>query len=604
MPDLVGRIAVPLVGFAAYSGTGKTTLLTRLLGIFISKHLRVGIVKHAHHTFEIDHPGKDSFELRKAGASQVLIGSKKRWALLVENPREDERALEDHIRRLDLDNLDLILVEGFKPEAMPKIELHRPDLGHDLLYPHDESIIAIATDSALSISNTLPVLDLNNAEQIARFIIDRYALNEQTARTAMSTIKKDISCRDDFDPASLSAALALEKIRSAVAAVKGTEKIAIRSALNRILAEDMHSQINVPAGTNSAMDGYAVRSEDIPAKGVATLKIAGTSWAGNPYKGELPPGSCIRIMTGGIMPTGTDTVIIQEDVEVMDDGISIDNGTQKGDNVRQAGEDLAIGDRILARGRRLNPADIGLIASLGVGEVNVMRQLRVAFFSTGDELRSIGEVVTDGNIYDSNRYTLHGMLSKMGAQIIDMGVIKDDRQALEAAFENATDNADVLITSGGVSVGEADYIKDILARLGQVDFWKVAIKPGRPLAFGHVNDTVFFGLPGNPVSVMVTFYEFVQPALRKMSGEDDADMFTLKVRCDSRLKKRPGRVEYQRGVLQKDDAGDLKVVKTGAQGSGILSSMSQANCFIILSMDCEGVEPGSVVDVQPFFGLM
>ena len=417
-------------------------------------------------------------------------------------------------------------------------------------------------------------------------------------------IEKDPSCRDDFDPKSLSADAALEQIKAGVNRVRGIEKIAIREALNRILAEDIRSRINVPSGTNSAMDGYAVNSADIPLDGTAGLNVLGTAWAGKPFDGKLSPGNCIRIMTGAIMPEGADTVIIQEDVRAAGSGITIDASTRKGDNVRQAGEDIAVGDLILTEGRRLNPADIGLIASLGIAEVCVVRRLRVAFFSTGDELRSVGETLSDGAIYDSNRYTLYGMLERMGADIIDMGVIKDDLEALEEAFAIAAANADVLITSGGVSVGEADYIKEILAKLGQVDFWKVAIKPGRPLAFGHVGDAVFFGLPGNPVSVMVTFYEFVMPALRKMIGEDDTGILTLKARCDSRLKKRPGRVEYQRGILRSDDDGNLVVAKTGAQGSGILTSMSQANCFIILPIDSSGIEPGMYVDIQPFSGLV
>ena len=417
-------------------------------------------------------------------------------------------------------------------------------------------------------------------------------------------IQKDISCMDDFDPKSLSPDIALKKIKSEITPVKGVEKIAIRSALNRVLAEDIYSRINVPSGTNSAMDGYAVNSKDIPTGVVAELKVMGTSWAGKPFRGGLSTGSCARIMTGALMPEGTDTVIIQEDVERAGDNIKIDGKTKKGDNVRQAGEDIAVGDLILNRGRRLNPADIGLIASLGIAEVSVTRRVRVAFFSTGDELRSIGEELTDGDIYDSNRYTLHGMLSRMGAHIIDMGVITDDKDTLKEAFIVASNNADVLITSGGVSVGEADYVKEIMAKLGRVEFWKVAIKPGRPLAFGRVNNAVFFGLPGNPVSVMVTFYEFVQPALRKMSGERDSEILTFKARCDSKLKKRPGRVEYQRGILQKDENGELAVLKTGAQGSGILSSMSQANCFIILPMESGGVEPGTVVDIQPFSSLI
>ena len=417
-------------------------------------------------------------------------------------------------------------------------------------------------------------------------------------------IHKDPSCKDDFDPKSLSPVDALEKIRAAVSPVRDMEKIAIRDALNRVLAEDIYSRINVPSGMNSAMDGYAVNSSDIPASGVKELKVIGTSWAGRPFRETVSAGSCVRIMTGAIMPENTDTVIIQEDTERLDDVIRIDNSTKKGENVRQAGEDIKEGERVLTTGSRLNPADIGLIASLGIGEVRVTRKLRVAFFSTGDELRSIGEPLDAGCVYDSNRYTLHGMLSRMGIEIIDMGVVRDEKDALEAAFHSAAASADVVITSGGVSVGEADFVREILAKLGQVQFWKVAMKPGRPLAFGKVDKAYFFGLPGNPVSVMVTFYQFVQPALRLLSGDSDPEAVTVKARCVSKLKKRPGRIEYQRGILQRDDSGRMTVRKTGAQGSGILSSMSQANCFIILPMDNAGVEPGTDVDVQPFFGIV
>lgn len=412
------------------------------------------------------------------------------------------------------------------------------------------------------------------------------------------------SCKDDSDPQSLTPEAALAQIKSGVSPVTGIEKIAVRAALNRALAEDIRSDINVPSGTNSAMDGYALNGADIPSSGSAELRVLGTAWAGKPFTGQLDAGDCVRIMTGAVMPAGADTVVIQENASRTDSGIRIDGSTRPGDNVRQAGEDIAVGDLVLTKGRRLNPADIGLLASLGIAEVCVARRVRVAFFSTGDELRSIGEPLGDGAIYDSNRYTLYGMLKRMEAEITDMGVIKDDRAALEEAFSIAAANADVLITSGGVSVGEADYIKAALTKLGKVDFWKVAIKPGRPLAFGHIGKTVFFGLPGNPVSVMVTFYEFVQPALRQMLGEDTTGALTLKARCGSSLKKRPGRVEYQRGILQTDEDGQLTVVKTGAQGSGILRSMSQANCFIILPLESSGVKPGTLVDVQPFSGLM
>lgn len=417
-------------------------------------------------------------------------------------------------------------------------------------------------------------------------------------------INKDISCKDDFDPESILPEQALEKIFAQITPVTATETLPIREALGRVLANDIKSEINVPSGRNSAMDGYAIKAEDLPKEGTTTLKLIGTSFAGTPFKGQLNKGECIRIMTGAIIPDGSDTVVIQEDIEAKDDEIRIDGGTKPGSNIREAGEDLAIGDLVLEEGMKLSPADIGLLASLGIGEVEVKQNIKIAFFSTGDELRSVGEELEDGMIYDSNRYTLYGMLSRLGVEIIDMGVVKDDRDLMDKAFLEAKDKVDVLITSGGVSVGEADYVKETLLKHGEVDFWKVAMKPGRPLTFGKLDSTYFFGLPGNPVSVMVTFYQFVQPALKKLLGENAALPVMMKVPCISKLKKRPGRVEYQRGILEHDDSGRLVVRKTGMQGSGILRSMADANCFIVLPIDNEGVNPDDMVDVQLFHGLV
>lgn len=417
-------------------------------------------------------------------------------------------------------------------------------------------------------------------------------------------IQPQTSCMDDFDPASLSAEVALKKILDEIIPLQGMEKVSLRSALDRVLAQDIHSGINVPSHINSAMDGYAVIGADLPDTGTRELKIAGTVFAGKPLQDRITSGNCARIMTGGVLPEGTDTVVIQERTERQGDIIRIGADTRPGDNVRQAGEDVAIGDRVLSRGTRLTPADLGLIASLGIGEVMVTRRPRVAFFSTGDELQSIGEQLADGNVYDSNRYTLHGMLTRLGAEIIDMGVIRDIKEDLEKAFNEAASCADVVITSGGVSVGEADYIKEILTLLGRVNLWKVAIKPGRPLAFGKLRDAWFFGLPGNPVSVMVTFYQFVQPALHKLMNRQYSKPMTTRACCMSTLKKRAGRIEFQRGIAEQDESGRLVVHKTGDQGSGILSSMSQANCFIILPMECEGIEAGTEVEIQPFYGII
>jgi len=419
------------------------------------------------------------------------------------------------------------------------------------------------------------------------------------------SIHTQASCADDFDPDTLSAEDAEHRIDALIRPVSGCEKVAVRSALNRTLTEDVYSTVNVPAHTNSAMDGYAIRSSDIPADdSTTTLTVIGTAWAGRPFHGSAQGNQCIRIMTGAKIPEGTDTVIMQEQVECTDNTIRIGPGHTQGQNVRRAGEDLGIGEVAVPAGKKISPAELGLFASLGIAEVKIARRLRVSFFSTGDELRSIGETLAEGEIYDSNRYTLHGMLARLHVESLDMGVIADKRDTISEAFQNAASMADVVITTGGVSVGEADFVREILAETGSVDFWKLAIKPGRPLAFGTVNDALFFGLPGNPVAVMVTFYEFVQPALRRMMGQGDVRPARFKVPCRSRLRKRPGRMEFQRGHLKLEDDGNLSVSRTGAQGSGMLSSMSTANCFIILPTASGSVEPGDTVYVEPFEGLV
>ena len=424
--------------------------------------------------------------------------------------------------------------------------------------------------------------------------------------TKRATLKYDPSCMDDYDAASLDADEALNRILNAIDSIDFTETLSVRDALGRVVAKEISSKINVPGHTNSAMDGYAVNGQELPAQGQKSFTVIGTSWAGRPFDGTINKGECVRIMTGAAMPENTDTVIMQEHVEKNDDSILIDHTHKLGQNVRQAGEDIATGETVIAVGKKISPAELGLVASVGISEVTVYKNLRVAFFSTGDELRPVGSELEKGEIYDSNRYTLYGMLTRLGVEITDMGVIKDDRDAVEKAFFDATDKADVIITSGGVSVGEADFVKETLEKIGEVNFWKVAMKPGRPLAFGKIKNSWFFGLPGNPVSVMVTFYMFVQPALKKMMGTKFREPIYLDAIAKSKLRKRPGRVEYQRGILSRknSDKTNYEVTKTGMQGSGILRSMSDANCFIILPMESKGVEVGDVVKVIPFESIV
>ncbi|MDH5357287.1 MAG: bifunctional molybdopterin-guanine dinucleotide biosynthesis adaptor protein MobB/molybdopterin molybdotransferase MoeA [Gammaproteobacteria bacterium] len=411
------------------------------------------------------------------------------------------------------------------------------------------------------------------------------------------------SCADAQESHSLSVSDAKQRISNLVSTLTAWEKLNLRDSLGRILHKPIISPINVPPHNNSAMDGYAIQSADITPDSF-TVQQVGIAFAGQPFNGNIQRGECIRIMTGAMMPTDCDTVIMQEQVETNGNTITIHGKHQHGQNVRSAGEDLKTGETILSEGHKITAADLGLIASLGIGEITVKRRLRVAFFSTGDELRSIGEALEEGQIYDSNRYTLYGMLKRLNVNMLDMGVVPDQKQTLKEALQQAAEQADVVITSGGVSVGEADYVKEILAELGHVDFWKIAMKPGRPLAFGKINDALFFGLPGNPVSVMVTFYQFVSAALQQLAGEPVQPKLVMQVPCVSTIKKRAGRFEFQRGILFEDEQGDLKVKTTGEQGSGILRSMSEANCFILLDENCEGISPNSTVTVQPFAGLI
>jgi molybdopterin molybdotransferase len=420
----------------------------------------------------------------------------------------------------------------------------------------------------------------------------------------MSSILQAVSCLHDYDPDSLHVDQAKAITRNLVEAVDGTQRLFVRDTLGRVLAQDVISPIDVPAHDNSAMDGYAVRAADLRPDGETRLRLAGSAFAGQPYSGNLAIGQCVRIMTGAIVPAATDTIVIQEAVRLDGDDVVVPPGQRQGQNLRRAGEDLRAGMPALPAGRIVRPAELGLLASLGIAELTVRRRVRVALFSTGDELVSIGTRPREGEIFDSNRYTLYGMLVRLGCDVLDMGVVRDNPEALEAALLQASHNADAIITSGGVSVGEADFIRGLMARLGEVLFWKIAMKPGRPMAFGRIGGAYLFGLPGNPVAVMVTFYQFVREALLKMMGVDPiAPLPLLQVPCVTPLKKNPGRTEFQRGILFREDD-RWQVRATGAQGSGILRSMSEANCFIVLEHERGSVNPGDAVSVQLMEGLV
>jgi len=420
----------------------------------------------------------------------------------------------------------------------------------------------------------------------------------------MTTTIRELSCADDYDPNSMPVDKARAFISKVLTPITTTERLHIRAALGRVIAQDVVSPLDVPGHDNSAMDGWAYRHADLVAGDVTVMRRIGTSFAGKPYLGSVGKGECARIFTGAVMPAGCDTVAMQERVTEDDAGVHIPNDLKLGQNRRFRGEDLKTGALAVKCGSLVSPATVGLLASLGIAEVSVYRKLRVAFFSTGDELKSIGTTLGPGEIYDSNRYTIYSMLERAGCQPIDLGNFVDSPEAIRAGFEAASANADVVITSGGVSVGEADFIKQMLSELGEVLFWKIAMKPGRPMAYGKVGGAHFFGLPGNPVAVMVTFYQFVRSALATLQGRTDYRLPpTVKAKLVNKIKKMPGRTEFQRGVLT-IGANGVEVRTTGDQGSGMLSSMTQANCFVVLATDVGGVEPGAMVDVQMFEGVM
>jgi molybdopterin molybdotransferase len=408
-----------------------------------------------------------------------------------------------------------------------------------------------------------------------------------------------------YDPQALSADAVGEFLSRLVTPATETEKVGVFDALGRVLARDLVSPISVPPHDNSAMDGFAFDGAQL-AQGALQLEVVGTALAGKAWQGEVRAGQCVKIMTGAIMPAGLDTVVPQEFTKTLADGrVEIPAGLlQPGDNRRHKGEDLMEGRPALQAGERLGPAACGLVASLGIAQVEVFRRLRVAYFSTGDEILSLGEPPREGAVYDSNRYTVHGLLTRLGCEVIDLGVVRDEPALLEQAFRDAASRADAIITSGGVSVGEADFTKAMMKKLGDVAFWKIAMRPGRPMAVGRIGDSVLFGLPGNPVAVMVTFLAFVRPALLRMMGAPAAAPLYLKARSAEAMRKKPGRTEYQRGTVTRTPDGGLEVRTTGNQGSGVLSSMVQANGLIVLHHAQGNVAPGDEVDVMVFDGVI
>ncbi|EKF9301901.1 bifunctional molybdopterin-guanine dinucleotide biosynthesis adaptor protein MobB/molybdopterin molybdotransferase MoeA [Vibrio cholerae] len=594
------RPNMPLLGFAAYSGTGKTTLLEALLPKLTATGLRIGLLKHAHHDFDVDKPGKDSYRLRKAGASQMLIASRNRHALMTETP-DAEAEFDYLLTRFDAEKLDMILVEGCKNIAFPKIELHRAEVGKPWLYPHDENIIAIAADE--TVETDLPQMHINDLDAIADFVLDyvnKWRAQQIQPHTVSDSKNSPVACCDTLSTAFLSVEQGREKILSLISPLAETESVAIQECYQRVLAREVFSPINVPAYRNSAMDGYALRSDDLERD---SYRVVAEVLAGSHYPKTVALGEAVKIMTGAPMPQGADTVVMREQATQNGELVSFAGAKIKaGQNVRQAGEDLAQGQAVFSTGQRLLSPEMGMLASLGFAHADVFRSLKVAIFSTGDEVQAPGGDIEPNSIFDSNRFTLTGLLKQLGCQVIDLGIIEDDEAKMMQVLEQAAKQADMVITSGGVSVGDADFIKSALEKLGHIDFWRINMRPGRPLAFGQIAGKPFFGLPGNPVAVMVSFINFVEPALRKMQGEQGWQPLKVNAIALEDLRSRQGRTEFSRGVYAFNAQGQLTVRTTGKQGSGILRSMSEANCLIEIAPAIDTVKVGESVTIIPLQG--
>lgn len=603
MKDSKQRPNLPLLGFAAYSGTGKTTVLEALLPLLTDAGLKVGVLKHAHHDFDVDKPGKDSYRLRKAGANQMLISSRNRHVMMTETP-EAEADFDFLLTRFDTNTLDLILVEGCKNIAFPKIELHRDEVGKPWLYPNDDNIIAIAADS--KVESDLPQMAIGDLEAIRDFIIDytrSFDPASKTNKVASCASSKDntpVVCCDSFSPAGLTVTQGQQKIVDNIDALELTESVALEQGYGRVLAEDVISPINVPQNTNSAMDGYAIRSEDLE---LDSYHVVAEVMAGHSYNKTVQQGEAVKIMTGAPMPEGVDVVVMREQAVQEGDIVSFpDAKISIGQNVRMAGEDLEIGQPVFTRGTRIESPEMGMMASLGCGTCPVLRKVKVGVFSTGDEVQAPGSEQKPNSIYDSNRFTIIGMLQKLGCDVVDYGIIEDDEQKMMDVLHAASLETDMVLTSGGVSVGDADYIKLALDKLGEINFWRINMRPGRPLAYGKIEDKPFFGLPGNPVAVMVSFINFVEPAIRKLQGQTNWTPVKANAVATEQLRSRQGRTEFSRGVFTMNESGVLEVKTTGKQGSGILRSMSEANCLIEISPSVDTVKVGETVTIIPLQG--
>jgi len=589
-----------IFGVTGWKNAGKTGLMERLVAEFTARGLRVSTIKHAHHTTDVDQPGRDSYRHRQAGASEVVLSSKHRWALMGELRGADEPSLPELLARLS--PCDLVLIEGFKREPHPKIECIRAENNHPLIAVDDTTIQALASDAALG-DATLPVIDLNDTKALADFISNHLSLPGITPSetNAPAPLKNDCFALPPgvtWTPVED----ALQHLRENLTPICESETLPLWDGVTRILAHAVTASRASPPADNSAVDGYGFAASSLADKGVTTLPLVdGRAAAGGPYTTPVPHGHAIRILTGALTPPGIDTVIMEEDVQVTDTAISFQGQIKPGANVRLKGEDIAENAAALPGGRRLDAPAIALLTSLGVSEVTVRKPLRVGVLSTGDELARPGETIDPARTYDANRPMLLELIRAWGHTPVDLGHAPDDRDALREILDRCATQSDVILTSGGASQGDEDHMSALLRDSGAMQLWRIAMKPGRPLALGLWNNTPVFGLPGNPVAAFVTALMFAHPACAQLAGGLWKTPQAYDLPAAFTKKKKPGRREFQRARLTENGQVEL----FANEGSGRISGLTWADGIVEIADETTKITPGDPVRFIPWgsFGL-
>lgn len=582
-----------ILGISGWSGSGKTTLIVKLIPELISRGYSVSTLKHAHHKFDIDKPGKDSFRHREAGAKEVLVSSTARWALLHENAQSSEATFDQLCQKVS--PVDILLVEGFKTEVFPKIEVWRGHQQAEPLYRDDPTVIAIATQLP-TLDTDLPLLAIDDISSIADFI--QHKLLQKSVKAAIPTDLNDCYRAPDH---MISVAKARDLMLSQTAIRVATQSLSLTDAKDRILASDVFSSISLPPADNSAVDGYAFNFAQYAQNPLIPLNVIGRSAAGEPYDGHVQNGECVKIFTGAVLPDECDTIAMLEDCHLDGELIQLPEGLHAGRNRRKSGEDIKVDDLAISKGTRLHPPFIARLASIGIDQVSVYKKLKVGLISTGNELRDPYQECGPGQIFDANRYMLKSCFEKAGCDVTDYGISPDRLEDIQSVLATAAKDNHLVISSGGVSMGDEDHVKSAVESQGSLSFWRIAIKPGRPLAIGNLGTTPFIGLPGNPVAALVCTLQFAIPLALQTAGQTEIRKTPyFWVKSAFNMKKKAGRKEWLRGQYSVDDNGDATVTKFYSEGSGLITSLTWANGLIELDENITHIKEGDLLKFTPY----